>query len=151
MGLKIFVGIVVVVVLAVVVYGFILVGSPSSQRVLKFDERRVSDLQSISLAIDSYWMRNEQLPENLEALQDQRYFIRSIQDPETEELYEYRILSAAVYELCAVFVVESSPSSKPSFSDQPWEHDIGRTCFKREVKNPVNFLEPQLIRPIPVQ
>ena len=65
MGLKIFVSVVVLVVLAAVVYGFILVGSPASQRVLRFDERRVSDLQSISFALDSYWLRNEQLPEYL--------------------------------------------------------------------------------------
>ena len=151
MGLKIFVSVVVLAVLAAVVYGFILVGSPGSQRVLRFDERRVSDLQNISSAIDSYWRLNEQLPENLEALQDQRYFVQSIQDPETEEPYEYRVLSQVTYELCAVFVAESSLLPKPSFSQKPWEHGIGRTCFEREVQKPVSPPNPELIRSVPVQ
>ena len=151
MGLKIFVSVVVLAVLAAVVYGFILVGSPASQRVLRFDERRVSDLQSISFALDSYWVRNEQLPENLEALQDQRYFVRSIQDPETEEPYEYRVLSAVTYELCAVFLAESSLLPKPSFSEQPWEHGMGRTCFEREVQKLPGPAESELIRAVPVR
>jgi len=151
MGLKIFVSVVVLAVLVAVVYGFILVGSPGSQRVLRFDEQRVSDLQNISFAIDAYWVRNEQLPENLEALQGQRFFVRSIQDPETEELYEYRVLSQVTYELCAVFAAESSPSPKPSFSDQPWEHGIGRMCFVREVQKPLSPLAPEQIRPVPIQ
>ena len=151
MGLKIFVSIVVLAVLAAVVYGFILVGSPGSQRVLRFDEQRVSNLKNISLAIDSYWVRNEQLPENLEALQDQRFFVRSILDPESEEPYDYRVLSQVTYELCAVFVAESSLLPKPSFSDQSWEHGIGRMCFEREVQKSVSPPEPEFIRPIPVQ
>ena len=151
MGLKIFISIVVLAVLAAVVYGFILVGSPASQRVIRFDERRVSDLQNISFALDSYWVRNAQLPENLEALQDQRFFVRSIQDSETQEPYEYRVLSAVTYELCTVFTAESPLSPKPSFSQKPWEHGIGRTCFEREVQKPVIPAELEFIRPLPVQ
>ena len=155
-AVKIFAGVVMGAIVVAVVYGFTLVGSPAGQRLIQFDERRVSNLQQITFAIDSYWVRNKTLPDNLEDLQDIRYFLESIQDPKTGEPYEYRILSDITYELCATFetdsnaMVNSRGIAKP-FSQQIWEHGIGRTCFDREVRKlevPRGISEPT---PVPVR
>lgn len=142
MGVRIFVGVVVTSMAIVAVYGLTLVGTPASQRLLQFDERRVSDLQQITFAIDGYWERNKKLPETLENLQDPRYYLQSITDPKTGEPYEYQMVSDTAYELCAVFETESSAQQdsrsipKP-FSEQIWDHGIGRTCFALEVREPI--------------
>ena len=139
MAVKIFTAAVVATVTVVVVYGLTLVGTPASQRLLQFDERRVSDLQQITFAIDSYWERNKKLPETLENLQDPRYYLQSITDAKTGMPYEYRIVSENAYELCALFETESSAQEnsraipKP-FSEQIWDHGIGRACFTLEVR-----------------
>jgi len=143
---KIFLGVVVLSIVASVLYGFVLVGSPAQQRLMQFDKIRVSDLQNISFAIDAYWERNEQLPEKLEDLQKQTFHVRSIQDPKIGELYEYTVLGDTTYELCAIFETESEIDSKSVFGQFPEDHSIGRNCFEREVKKP---LEPIRI-PIPV-
>lgn len=144
---KIFLGVVVLSIVASVVYGFVLVGSPAQQRLAQFDKIRVSDLQNISFAIDAYWERNEQLPEELEDLQKQTSRVRSIQDPKTGELYEYAILGDTTYELCAVFETESEVDPRAVFRQFPEHHTIGRNCFEREVQKPVNALP----RPIPAE
>jgi len=123
-----------------VLYGLILVGTPAQQRLLQFDERRVSDLQQITFAIDAYWDRNKKLPESLEDLRDPRYYLQSIADPKTGDPYEYHALSETGYELCAAFEVDSSQIQeefpKP-FSAELWDHGVGRTCFPLEVREPI--------------
>lgn len=137
-GLKVFVGAVILLVFLALVYAFSVMGSPAQQRALQFDQRRLSDLQQISYAMNTYWERNKELPQSFEDLKGQPYlYIQSVNDPETEELYEYQVLGENTYELCAVFETDSSKYQqrsrvKVSFSEQVWEHEIGRTCFKRE-------------------
>jgi len=76
---KVFLWVIIGVVVLAVGYGIFLVGSPATQRALQFDQRRTSDMQQISFAIDEYWARNQKLPETLEELQDSRYyFVESI-------------------------------------------------------------------------
>ena len=150
---KFFVFLVVGVIVLAVGYGIFLAGSPATQRILQFDQRRVSDLQQISFAIDAYWGRNEKPPETLEDLKDSRYFIRSITDPATEEPYEYRILSGTTYELCAVFEKDSFEQRKEfgkPFSEQVWEHGVGKTCFGREIREVRLIPEIKTPRSIPL-
>ena len=138
-GLKIFTGVVVVVVIVAVGYGIFLVGSPGLQRTIKFDERRVSDLRGIASALDIYWDRNEALPESLNALQGPQYHVRSIEDPETKEPYEFRLIEENRYELCAAFSNDSSELRgirEPAFSARVWDHGIGRECFELEAQAP---------------
>ena len=153
LGPKIFLAVVILTISTAVIYGIILLGSPSEQRAIQFDQRRESDLQQISFAIDAYWARNEVLPEILEDLQDTRHFIRSVVDPVTGEQYEYQILSDITYELCAVFENDSAKLrgefEKP-FSERIWDHDAGRACFELEVRKSSDpFLERGPV-PIPV-
>ena len=128
-------------ILAVVLavgYGIYMVGSPEGQRLLKFDARRVSDLQNISQTIDAYWELNEELPGTLDDLQGSRlYFVRSIQDPATQQPYEYRVVDGNQYQLCAVFTTDSSQGEQRvprPYSAKVWDHGTGRTCFDLEAQ-----------------
>ena len=133
--LKVFLALAILVVVSSVSYGIYLVGTPAVQRTLKFDQRRVSDLTDISFAVASYWEDTDRLPEKLTDLQGRGTFIRSAEDPETGEPYEYRVLSEKGYELCAVFTTDSADQNRespPPFSSRVWEHSAGRVCFGLE-------------------
>jgi len=136
-NLKIFIKVIVVSVIAAVVYGLFLLGSPAQQRLIKLDQQRVSDIQSISYAINAYWGYNKKLPATLEVLvKSQDYYISSLKDPTTGEYYEYRILGEKQYELCANFNTDSSNFQNVSLpkpaSEEKWEYRKGATCFSRE-------------------
>ena len=136
-GLKVFLALAILVVAAAVGYGIYLVGSPAGQRSLKFDERRVSDLENISYAVDAYWDRTKGLPDTLEGLKGPRYFVQSIEDPETGAPYEYRVIDGANYELCAVFNAASAQEEKGFprlYSARMAEHAAGRVCFQLEAE-----------------
>jgi hypothetical protein len=140
-AVRAFVGIVVAVIVLAVGYGLTTVGSPGSQRLIQFDERRVSDLQSITFAIDSYWEQNGALPQQLEDLRGTRTFVRSIVDPKSIEPYEYVILTDTSYQVCAVFETDSKNQQDPRiavkpvpFSESIWNHGVGRACFEREAQ-----------------
>src|SRR3989344_5706682 len=153
-GMRVFAGAVVAAIVLAVGYGLFLVGTPAQQRLITFDDRRVSDLQQITFAIDSYWERNKKLPDTLENLQDPRYYLQSITDPKTGAPYEYRSVSDASYELCAVFETDSKMRQDPRavpkpFSEQIWEHGIGRACFTLEVRASVTPLEEKI--PVPAR
>ena len=139
-GQRIFLGFVILAVIFAVGYGIYIVGSPAGQRLLRFDARRVSDLQNISQTIDTYWHLNEELPGALEELQGSRfYYARSIQDPATQQPYEYRVVDGNQYQLCAVFDTDSSQRDQPvprPFSPKVWDHGTGRTCFDLEAQAP---------------
>jgi hypothetical protein len=155
-GLKIFVGAVILLVFLSLVFAFSIMGSPGKQRTLQFDQRRVSDIQQISHAINSYWEREGKLALSFEELKTQPYvYIQSVKDPRTQEFYEYRVLGDKTYELCAVFETDSSEYRQRAkvptpFSEEVWNHGIGRTCFEREVVStyPVKALEP--VRALPL-
>ena len=135
--LKIFLALAILVVVSSVSYGIYLVGSPGSQRTLKFDDRRVSSLNDISFAVASYWEDNARLPEELADLKDGYIFLQSVEDPETSLPYEYRVLSEKGYELCAVFTTDSAIQDRenpPPFTTRVWAHKAGRVCFGLEAK-----------------
>ena len=148
-NLKLLAWIVSVIVLAVIVTGFFLVGSPARQRSLKFDAQRVNDLQSIQSQIVTYWQQKNQLPANLDALTDTITGFKASMDPQTNEFYEYIINSALSFELCADF---NLPSETDGAKTEPmiyqkaysnWTHASGRTCFERTI-------DPELYKSYPL-
>ncbi len=137
---KVFAGVVSVLALVFITYGIVLTGTPGQQRALQFDQRRVSDLQQISYSINLYWQNSGKLPVSFDDLKNQQYsYIQSVMDPRTEVAYEYRVLGDKTYELCATFETDSSNTAARfktpiPFSEQSWDHAIGRVCFEREVQ-----------------
>lgn len=122
---------------AVVVIAFCIglgvAGTPSEQRHVEADLRRVQDLQRIAIAIN-IWHRRAQvnntsapLPAGLSDLAAQGINSSQIVDPETRIPYAYRAKSGTDYELCATF---SAAEEKDRVSvNQFWYHGKGQTCY----------------------
>jgi len=137
------------VVIASIVAGFFIIGTPAEQRVRRFDEQRVSDLQSLQNQIVNYWIQKQSLPSNLNLLEDSISGFFVSKDPETQADYEYNITGALSFELCAVFKTSSKDlgvtykgsrvsSIMPTYYggssfQQNWDHEAERTCFTRTI------------------
>ena len=144
--------IVSLVVLVAVAGGFFIVGSPATQRARRFDEQRVGDLQNIQYRLINFWQNKNTLPNRLEELRDDISGFMLPKDPQTDQPYEYKLISqdGRVFQLCAVFVTNSNTPGglvKVSSPDYPnavfpdnWDHPAGRYCFQRTV-------DPQLYPP----
>ncbi|MFA5742460.1 MAG: DUF5671 domain-containing protein [Candidatus Paceibacterota bacterium] len=127
------------VILASIIYGFFLVGSPAKQRDLRFDEQRVSSLQQIQNSAVEYWQQKNQLPQNLEEMNKLGYGTPT--DPETGKQYEYSATSEISFRLCAdfkaAFKTENNNANTLYYYSprgiatipQNWVHDAGQTCF----------------------
>lgn len=143
--MKLFVYSVIAVVSAAIVAGFFIVGSPQTERLRRFDERRVSDLQNIQWQIVSFWQQKERLPESLDELADDISGWKAPKDPETGGQYEYAKGADLSFEVCASFVLESekdatsieSPLYPPVFDGngnlENWAHPKGKHCFERKI------------------
>ncbi len=110
-----------------VIAGVMVAGTPAEGRMQRLDRVRANDLRSIATSIDAFWERHERVPDSLgELVADPRAQV-SIEDPGTEQEYEYRILDEDSYELCAVFALASVSNNRAR--DAFWLHDAGRHCF----------------------
>lgn len=129
-----------------VVAGFFVAGSPQSQRLVRFDQQRVNDLQTIQWQVVSYWQSKQRLPQQLGDLQNNIAEFVEPRDPETGEAYEYRVTGGLSFELCAEFKTESRSSDAPQRPltkvgtsignpglSSTWEHSIGRACYDRTI------------------
>jgi hypothetical protein len=113
------------VVLAAVIAGLYLAGSPAEQRLLRMDERRVRDLDRLTNVIGSYTRQREELPDSLEQLLDGQLLDELPVDPATGEPYEY-LCADTSYQLCAVFAQPARDVDEFDF----WNHPAGRHCFE---------------------
>jgi hypothetical protein len=108
--------------------GLAVIESPSEARSRRLDERRAGDLAQLARDVDLYHKRRGVLPASLEELEREPGLALQRRDPETGASYEYRVLAADRFELCAVFARASdvpSPDSRRQF----WTHGAGRQCF----------------------
>lgn len=141
------------VILAALVSGFFIVGSPAQQRDRRFDDQRTSDLQSIqSDIVYSYYMSKQKLPTSLSDLKnDVTGFVLPV-DPQTGQSYEYHVTGSLSFQLCADFKTNSQAVRGTPVYPQPingpfptgqqnWKHGPGRICFSRTI-------DPDLLRPI---
>ena len=139
---------VIVVVLAAVVFGFFVAGSPTSRRTERFDERRVQDLSVIQSHVISYWQNKGALPGNLGELPNDLLGVVVPIDPKTGNAYEYRVMGNLKFQLCATFETSSKGDSNggirpmpalpmsypyPGGEVQTWDHGVGRVCFERTI------------------
>ncbi len=138
--MKYFVYLIILVVTASVVTGFFIVGSPKEQRLYRFDEQRISDLQTIQSEIINYWQGKEKLPAELSVLRDDIRGINIPKDPASGAEYIYEIRGSESFALCATFDRPSSSQSElkvprpvEPYQAQNWEHEAGYVCFGRTI------------------
>lgn len=145
-----------ILVLLGIAYTFNVIGSPASQRALRFDQKKLEDLQSIQSQIISYWQQKQKLPETINDLVDPLQSWQVIpKDPDFQKgiNYEYIKKGEQSFELCAVFKkpipeewqesniylpmyktdVGGSVPISGGLQNESWKHDVGRTCFSRTV------------------
>jgi hypothetical protein len=120
-----------IAMIAAVVIGLIVIGSPSEFRMRRFDERRANDLASISDAVRTYRFTHESLPQKLGDLEPAITY--SLKDPDGRP-YEYAIKDEFSYELCAEFVTTTDTLTASRFRSVFEKHGSGRQCFTQEAR-----------------
>lgn len=128
-----------VVVVVAVVWGAVLVGSPGTARLQRFDQQRLDDLQTIFREIQSLCQDPDikqelkrALPNTLDELAVLARSERiNLTDPETGERYVYTVKDATTYELCATFSLERDADVEVF-----WNHPSGRHCFTVDALDP---------------
>jgi hypothetical protein len=136
--LKILTVIIPLIVLMVLSYGFYLIGSPQKARKTNFDQRRITDLETIQGSIIQYWIYKNKLPDSLNELTNEITGFKVPNDPESGSTYGYRIISKLSFELCANFDLPSNQqiSDQINFDKRShwnWQHKIGHFCFTRKI------------------
>ena len=143
-----------VLVLGSIVAGFSVLGTPSSQRMLRYDSQKVSDLQSIQWQVVNYWQQKGVLPATLAELQDPISGFMIPTDPQTRVPYEYQKTGILSFNLCAEFnkqaqIVNGSvariaypePMGK---LNESWQHEAGRQCFERTIDPELYPVRPKI-------
>ena len=133
------------IVLLSIIAGFFIVGTPSHARLMRVDNQRVSDLQTIQWQLVNYWQAKQELPKTLTDLADPLSGYSIPVDPETGDSYEYNVVSPTSFELCADFAVANdNPSTNPyaydaarpvksALTTDSWAHTDGHVCFSRTI------------------
>lgn len=153
LGIKYFVHAVIGIVAVAIVGGFFIVGLPKEERMLRFDSKRISDLQYLQSEILYFWQNKNRLPEKLEELKDdiRGVYIPIDPDTETQDGYIYEVLGSESFTLCANFSKEAKagfqglrakPVSYDQAGSQNWDHPAGHFCFERTI-------DPELYPPFP--
>jgi len=143
-----------ILVIAVIVISFFIIGSPTTAKLMQADQKRVNDLSNIQYQIVNYWQAKEKLPASLADLTDPISGFTAPTDPETKTNYEYIIVDAEKlsFQLCAVFSRESKSSqAEASYyygtaTSQVWNHGVDRVCFDRTIDKdlyPVNSVKAE--------
>jgi hypothetical protein len=134
----------VTAVVAVVVAGLFVLGSPAEERARRIDARRVADLRGIVAATDLFWTRHSELPASLEALNREPGVRLNTGDPATSEIYGYQPLDSVQYELCASFERETEATSNaPAMAERNlWAHGSGQQCFQFEAEEILRTHKP---------
>jgi len=134
-----------VVVCMSIALGFVFVGSPAQQRLVRLDEQRVNNLSTIQSEVISYYDQKKVLPPTLESLRNSLTGFVAPTDPVTHQPYEYVVKDGLKFDLCATFGAASvtdasmaTPAPYPYYDGrysygQNWTHGAGRVCFERTI------------------
>lgn len=160
------------IIAVAVVLGFIVGGSPSTERNRGFDTQRTNDLRSLAGCIANYAQNQKALPGTLGDLSKSTqysYCGGGTQDPETGMPYAYRIITPSMtngtvregeFELCASFALDAEGKqlnvNSYSYPNDKWsKHTLGRSCntetvtFENSAMVPEAPLSPKGALPVP--
>lgn len=134
-----------VVVLGTIIAGFFIIGTPSHVRMLRFDDQKVGDLQSIQYQLTYYYQLKRTLPETLSSLNDPLTNFLVPTDPQSKQDYTYEKTGQLSFRLCAAFNADSvemkgrgATVSYPAGTgmggvSENWQHGTGTVCFDRTI------------------
>ena len=111
-----------------------IMGSPMTQRKVRIDENRASDLNKLKLATNEWKTEHKALPATLAEVANQPGSDLRLRDPETQVPYEYERINADAYRLCAVFATDTARYKPDDWSLRiDWTHGVRRTCFTTDL------------------
>lgn len=119
------------VVIISIILGFVALGSPKTQQMIREDGQAVQTLQSIDSDVRYYVQNTDVLPTSLDDLYQSVYAYGN-PSTYTNEGLTYRVVDADTFELCATFNLPSQGISSSAYED-PWFHSEGTSCFTRNV------------------
>jgi len=121
-----------VVFLGVVILGFWKTRGPSTQRLIRGDERRLRNIYQLATQINSqYSSHGKELPAELNASQKTQY-----KDPVSGKPLEYYPRPPSGYTICAAFDTRG-PKDEAEGAFAFWTHTAGRKCYEFEVGSQV--------------
>lgn len=138
-----------------IVAGFFIVGTPWEARLYRYDDQKVSEMQSIQYQIVNYWQAKQRLPMELAELQDPISGFVVPTDPQSGASYRYKATGKLSFDLCATFnaptqsfsVNERTAPVMPGITykqEENWRHEAGDVCFSRTI-------DPELYPPFEKQ
>lgn len=143
------------IVLVTLIYGFYIAGSPQNQRLVRFDDSKVSNLQMIqSQLVYGWWQQKGSLPQSLDALNDPISNFLVPLDPQTGQPYDYKTTGLRSFQLCATFNLGNIPDNTATTKPTPvgyldnWQHSAGHVCFDRNIDQALYPVNPKGI-PVP--
>jgi len=135
------------VVLLGIAGGFYEMGSPATQRMMRFDTTRVGDLQNLQWQVVNFWQQKGTIPLSQDELSDSISGFYPPSDPETKQPYIYEKTSDTGFKLCAVFNLKDKndrynetavpavyiEKSMYAGKTESWNHEKGSYCFERTI------------------
>jgi len=137
---KIWLSSAILIILISIVLGFVIIGSPKSQRLKRLDFEKINDIQQLQSSVVSFWQVNNKLPQGLEEVRGQ-YGYFDMNQPDSSKPYEYSIVSPNSFEICAEFNFDSGDQNNYNRSimdvdikynyttPSDWSYKEGRSCF----------------------
>ncbi len=134
-GARVLVAGAVAAVVAALIAGILAVGPPSLERKRRLDAIRVADLAAIDNLISSFARVHKSLPVDLASMAQVPGYSSPRVDPESRKPYQYEVLSADGYRLCALFATDSTRDGTANIylPGSTWSHSAGKQCFDRRV------------------
>ncbi len=133
------------IILIAVVWGFSVLGSPRTQRLIKYDEQKVGDLQNIKSGVESFYSQKGLLPGTIDEMSGSNFYGSAV-DAQTQKSYEYTKTTETTYNLCAEFNKATPDPTKPNTYMRPlgyesFVHKSGHQCFTETI-NPNIYIKP---------
>jgi hypothetical protein len=163
---QILAGVVSLMVVAAVVTGFIVAGSPALERARRLDDQRVSALRQIADAVGVYVENRRAVPATLADLQTAAskgfgVYLPELTDPATKVVYEYAATGLLTYRLCADFEATPRPIDPNNGTSYPLaiggtpdfsKHVAGHQCWdvdltERDAKVRTDTIPTKLLQP----
>jgi hypothetical protein len=122
-----------VVVVATLVAALTVMRSPTAQRQVTIDQRRVQELMQLAYAVDSYSNLHHQVPPDIATLLNAPGSRLPRVDPVSGAAYRYEPNGKDRYRLCARFGTDTSDTGDFMFAPPAvWAHGAGDQCFERQ-------------------
>ena len=147
-----------IIIIASIVWGFVVLGSPWTRRQINYDMEKITALQNISSSVQGYYNNEGKLPQTVSDIisfsgaSDYLNFT----DGQTGKKYEYIKIGNTTFSVCADFNKKSTQENLTQPYDVPGivnltTHPAGHYCFNEVVSKtgdayPKAYLSPTIVQ-----